>query len=142
MGSVNRRLPQIEMRQVYGQTETVSIALAGARWEVDDRRSIGRPALGIDAVKLVDEAGHTVYTGVPGELLAFVGRRMHIIRLAGENISSYELELMMQNCPLIEDAAVRESIDKRRVPDSIRTHKSFPRTPSGRVIAGELDAAA
>ena len=212
----DRHLPQIEMRQVYGQTETVSIVLAGAPWEVDDRRNIGRPALGIDAVKLVDDTGHTVDTGVPGELLVrgepgrtlmkgywrnptataaaldsdgwlrtgdimqrdsdgrfvFVGRRMHIIRRAGENISSYELELMMQNCPLVEDAAVRaeadevldarlvvhvipaagftesgfsawcrESIGKRGVPDSIRTHKSFPRTPSGRVIARELDTA-
>lgn len=212
----DRHLPQVEMRQVYGQTETVSIVLAGAPWEADDRRTIGRPALGIDAVKLVDDAGSTVDDGAPGELLVrgepgrtlmrgywrnsaatsktldsdgwlrtgdimqreddgrfvFVGRRMHIIRRAGENVSSYELELMMQNCPLIEDAAVRaeedaaldarivvhvipaadftesafsawcrEAIGKRGVPDAIRTHKSFPRTASGRVIARELDAA-
>lgn len=211
----DRHLPQVEMRQVYGQTETVSIVLAGAPWEVDDRRTIGRPALGIDAVKLVDDEGRAVGTGTPGELLVrgepgrtlmkgywrnptattaaldadgwlrtgdimqrehdgrfvFVGRRMHIIRRAGENVSSYELELLMQNCPLIEDAAVRaetdealdarivvhvipgegfsetafsswcrEAIGKRGVPDAIRTHESFPRTPSGRVIARELDA--
>ncbi|WP_124395700.1 class I adenylate-forming enzyme family protein, partial [Rhodococcus wratislaviensis] len=152
----DRHLPQVEMRQVYGQTETVSIVLAGAPWEADDRRTIGRPALGIDAVKLVDETGRAVDTGAPGELLVrgepgrtlmrgywrnptataaaldtdgwlhtgdimqrerngrfvFVGRRMHIIRRAGENVSSYELELLMQNCPLIEDAAVRAEVDE------------------------------
>lgn len=212
----DRHLPQVEMRQVYGQTETVSIVLAGAPWEDDDRRTIGRPALGIDSVKLVDDADNSVDTGVPGELLVrgapgrtlmkgywrnpaataatldsdgwlrtgdimqrepggrfvFVGRRMHIIRRAGENVSSYELELLMQNCPLVHDAAVRaeadetldarivahvvpaegftesafaswcrESIGRRGVPDAIRTHASFPRTPSGRVIARELDTA-
>jgi crotonobetaine/carnitine-CoA ligase len=76
----------------------------------------------------------------------------------------------MQNCPSIEDAAVRaeaddaldarivvpaipaaeftekafsawcrEPIGKRCVSDAVKIHKSFPRTPSGKVIARELD---
>ena len=147
--------PQIEMRQVYGQTETVSAVLGGAPWEPDDRRTIGRPFLGVDAVRLVGDDGATVPDGVPGELwvrgqpgktlmrgyynnpeatastldsegwlrtgdlmtrnaegrFAFVGRRMHMIRRAGENLSIYELELMMQSCPLIEDVSIRAEAD-------------------------------
>jgi crotonobetaine/carnitine-CoA ligase len=148
-------VPSIEMRQVYGQTESVSAVLGGAPWESDDRRTIGRPLLGVDAVKLVDDAGQAVADGTPGELwvkgergrtlmrgywrndeataaaidgegwlrtgdlmtrdgdgrYAFVGRRMHIVRRAGENISTYELEFMMQSCPLIADVAIRAESD-------------------------------
>jgi crotonobetaine/carnitine-CoA ligase len=148
-------VPSIEMRQVYGQTESVSAVLGGAPWETDDRRTIGRPFLGVDAVKLVDDAGQPIADGTPGELwvrgergrtlmrgywrnkeataaaidsdgwlrtgdlmtsdgdgrYAFVGRRMHIVRRAGENISTYELEFMMQSCPLIADVAIRAESD-------------------------------
>lgn len=151
----DRLFPQIEMRQVYGQTESVSAALGGAPWEVDDRKTIGRPFLGVDDVRLVGEDGGPVDLGTPGELwirgipgrtlmrgyyrnpeasartidadgwlktgdwmtldasgrYAFVGRKMHIFRRAGENISVYELELMMQSCPLVEDVAIRAESD-------------------------------
>ncbi len=148
-------VPSIEMRQVYGQTESVSAVLGGAAWETDDRRTIGRPLLGVDAVKLVDDAGQPVADGTQGELwvkgergrtlmrgywrndeateaaidgegwlrtgdlmtrdgdgrYAFIGRRMHLVRRAGENISTYELEFMMQSCPLVADVAIRAESD-------------------------------
>jgi crotonobetaine/carnitine-CoA ligase len=151
----DRLFPDIEMRQVYGQTESVSAVLGGAPWEADDRRTIGRPFLGVDAVRLVSDDGGRVADGQPGELwvrgkpgvtlmrgyhrnpeataatidadgwlrtgdlmtrdadgrYAFVGRRMRILRRAGENISTYELELMMQSCPLVEDVAIRTETD-------------------------------
>ncbi|ABE36239.1 AMP-binding enzyme family protein [Paraburkholderia xenovorans LB400] len=151
----DRLFPQIEMRQVYGQTESVSAVLGGAPWEIDDRRTIGRPFLGVDAVRLVGENGEPVKPGEQGELwvrgergrtlmrgyyqneaataeaidadgwlhtgdymtqdangrFAFVGRRMHIIRRGGENLSVYELELMMQSCPLIEEVAISAEKD-------------------------------
>lgn len=151
----DRLFPQIEMRQVYGQTESVSAVLGDAPWEIDDRRTIGRPFLGVDAVRLVGENGQPVKLGDPGELwvrgergrtlmrgyyrneaataeaidedgwlhtgdymtqdangrFAFVGRRMHIIRRGGENLSVYELELMMQGCPLTEEVAISTEKD-------------------------------
>lgn len=151
----DRLFPGIEMRQVYGQTESVSAVLGGAPWEADDRRTIGRPFLGVDAVRLVGENGQAVEPGEPGELwvrgergrtlmrgyyqnqsatdetidengwlhtgdymtqdadgrFAFVGRRMHIIRRGGENLSIYELELMMQGCPITEEVAITAESD-------------------------------
>ncbi|UUZ62677.1 acyl--CoA ligase [Polaromonas sp. P1-6] len=151
----DKLFPGIEMRQVYGQTETVSAVLGGAPWEVDDRRTIGRPFIGVDSVRLVGDDGGAVEDGKPGELwvrgergrtlmrgyhqnadataaaindegwlrtgdlmvrdahgrFAFVGRRMHIVRRAGENVSVYELEVMMQSCPLISDVAIRAETD-------------------------------
>lgn len=151
----DRLFPRIEMRQVYGQTESVSAVLGGAPWEIDDRRTIGRPFLGVDAVRLVGENGQAVAPGEPGELwvrgepgrtlmrgyyqnqaatdetldpdgwlhtgdymtqdadgrFAFVGRRMHIIRRGGENLSIYELELMMQGCPITEEVAITAETD-------------------------------
>lgn len=127
----------------------------GAPWEVDDRRTIGRPFIGVDSVRLVGDDGGAVEDGKPGELwvrgergrtlmrgyhqnadataaaindegwlrtgdlmvrdahgrFAFVGRRMHIVRRAGENVSVYELEVMMQSCPLISDVAIRAETD-------------------------------
>jgi carnitine-CoA ligase len=41
----------------------------------------------------------------------FRGRRMHIIRRGGENISTYALELDLQSCPLISDVAVTAQED-------------------------------
>lgn len=152
----DRLAPQIEMRQVYGQTESVSAVLGGAPWEADDRKTIGRPFLGVEAVRLVGDDGGPVADGAPGELwvrgrrgrtlmlgyhgdpeatdaaidaegwlrtgdlmtrdrngrFAFVGRRMHIIRRAGENLSIYELEMMMQGCPLIVDVAIKAETDE------------------------------
>src|SRR4029453_496969 len=152
----DRLFPRIEMRQVYGQTESVSAGLGGGPWEPDHRRTIGRPLLGVDAVRLVGEDGGPVADGMPGELwvrgergrtlmrgyfqdpqatvaaiddqgwlrtgdimtrdadgrFAFVGRKMHIVRRAGENLSIYELELMMQSCPFIEDVAIRAETDE------------------------------
>lgn len=151
----SQMFPSIETRQVYGQTETVSAVLGGAPWEPDDHRSIGRPFLGVDAVKLVDEQGQPVPDGAQGELrvkgvrgrtmmggywndpqatsaaiddegwlrtgdlmsrdsngrFIFIGRRMHLVRRAGENISTYALEAMMQGCPLIDDVAIRAETD-------------------------------
>ena len=41
----------------------------------------------------------------------FVGRRMHVVRRGGENVSTYELEVMMQSCPLVTDVAVTAEPD-------------------------------
>jgi crotonobetaine/carnitine-CoA ligase len=151
----DRLVPQIAMRQIYGQTESVSGVLGGAPWEADDRATIGRPFLGVDAVRLVGEGGITVPDGVPGEFwvkgtpgrtlmsgyyqnpdataealvagewlrtgdvmvrhpngrFEFRGRRMHIIRRGGENLSTYALELDLQSCPLVSDVAVTAQED-------------------------------
>lgn len=63
-----RLVPQISMRQIYGQTESVTGVLGGSPWEVDDRVTIGRPLIGVPGVRLVDEAGDDVPDGTPGEL--------------------------------------------------------------------------
>lgn len=206
-------VPHIEMRQIYGQTESVSGVLGGSPWERDDRRTVGRPFLGVDGVLLVDESGAPVPDGTSGELwikgqpgvtimagyrgnpeataetiidgqwlatgdimvregdgrFEFRGRRMHIIRRGGENLSTYALEADLLSCPFVEDVAVkadedpvldavvvahvmpaaafdeasflawcREELGARGVPDHVRVHESFPRTPSGRVVLREL----
>jgi crotonobetaine/carnitine-CoA ligase len=64
----DRLLPQISMRQIYGQTESVTGVLGGSPWEQDDRETIGRPFLGVDAIRLVGEDGDPVGDGLPGEL--------------------------------------------------------------------------
>ena len=64
----DRLLPQISMRQIYGQTESVSGVLGGVAWEPDDRRTIGRPYLGVDEVRLVRDDGSDASDGEPGEL--------------------------------------------------------------------------
>jgi crotonobetaine/carnitine-CoA ligase len=152
----DRLVPQIAMRQIYGQTESVSGVLGGSPWDDDDRKTIGPPFLGVEAVKLVGEAGETVPDGTPGELwvkgvpgrtlmsgyyrnpgataevlvdggwlrtgdvmvrhpngrFEFRGRRMHIIRRGGENLSTYALELDLQACPLVSDVAVTAAADE------------------------------
>jgi crotonobetaine/carnitine-CoA ligase len=149
------RVPQISMRQIYGQTESVTGVLGGAPWEVDDHATIGRPFVGVEAVRLVDENGADAQDGQPGELwvkgtpgatlmlgyftapeataetiveggwlrtgdvmvrhpngrFEFRGRRMHIIRRGGENLSTYALELDLQSCPLVSDVAVTAKED-------------------------------
>lgn len=151
----DRLVPQIVTRQIYGQTESVSGVLGGSPWEADDRATIGRPFLGVEAVRLVDQDGTAVPDGVPGELwvkgvpgrtlmagyyqnpdataealvdgewlrtgdvmarhrsgrFEFRGRRMHIIRRGGENLSTYALELDLQSCPLVSDVAVTAQTD-------------------------------
>lgn len=151
------RFPDIEMRQIYGQTESVTGVLGGSPWDTDDRRAIGRPFVGVPAVRLVTEDGSAAADGEPGELwvkgdpgstlmlgyldapgataealvdgcwlrtgdvmvrhpdgrFEFRGRRMHIIRRGGENISTYALELDLQACPLVSDAAVTAKADDR-----------------------------
>lgn len=152
-------VPGIAMRQIFGQTESVTGVLGGAPWEVDDRRTIGRPFVGVEAVRLVGEDGEDVPDGTPGELwvkgvpgrslmlgyyrapeatteamvladdggcwlrtgdfmvrhvngrFEFRGRRMHIIRRGGENLSTYALELDLQSCPLVSDVAVTAQED-------------------------------
>jgi crotonobetaine/carnitine-CoA ligase len=64
----DRLVPHIAMRQIYGQTESVSGILGGSPWDVDDRATIGRPFLGVEAVKLIGEDGAPVSDGSPGEL--------------------------------------------------------------------------
>lgn len=64
----DRLVPQIQTRQIYGQTESVSGVLGGSPWDVDDRTMIGRPFLGVEEVRLVGADGETVPDGVPGEL--------------------------------------------------------------------------
>ena len=64
----DRLLPQIAMRQIYGQTESVSGVLGGVAWERDDRRTIGRPFLGIDEVRVVRDDGTDAPDGEQGEL--------------------------------------------------------------------------
>ncbi len=61
-------LPGIDTRQIYGQTESVTGVLGGAPWEVDDRRTIGRPFVGVERVRLVGDGGAEVPDGEPGEL--------------------------------------------------------------------------
>lgn len=151
----DRLVPQITMRQIYGQTESVSGVLGGSPWEADDRATIGRPFVGVEAVRLADQDGTAVPDGAPGELwvkgvpgrtlmagyhqdpdataealvggewlrtgdvmvrqpdgrFAFRGRRMHIIRRGGENVSTYALELDLQSCPLVSDVAVTAQSD-------------------------------
>ncbi|GAA4535117.1 class I adenylate-forming enzyme family protein [Pseudonocardia xishanensis] len=154
----DRLLPGIDTRQIYGQTESVTGVLGGAPWEVDDRRTIGRPFVGVERVRLVDESGADAADGEPGELwvrgipgrslmlgyadapdataetlvgddtgawlrtgdvmvrhpdgrFEFRGRRMHIIRRGGENLSTYALELDMQSCPLVDDVAITARAD-------------------------------
>jgi crotonobetaine/carnitine-CoA ligase len=148
-------VPQISMRQIYGQTESVTGVLGGAPWEIDDRSTIGRPFVGVEAVRLADESGSDVRDGEPGELwvkgtpgttlmlgyfeapdataetivdggwlrtgdvmvrhpngrFEFRGRRMHIIRRGGENLSTYALEIDLQSCPLVSDVAVTSEED-------------------------------
>lgn len=152
----DRLVPQIHMRQIYGQTESVTGVLGGAPWEDDDRATIGRPFLGVEEVRLVDDDGHDVPDGHPGELrvkgvpgrtlmlgyhqqpdvtvrtvvdgrwlrtgdqmirhpggrFEFRGRAMHIIRRAGENLSTYTLETDLRSCPLITDVAVSACDDE------------------------------
>ncbi|SEO98255.1 class I adenylate-forming enzyme family protein [Amycolatopsis saalfeldensis] len=64
----DRLVPQVHMRQIYGQTESVTGVLGGAPWEADDRVTIGRPFLGVDRVKLVRPDGAEAADGEPGEL--------------------------------------------------------------------------
>jgi crotonobetaine/carnitine-CoA ligase len=64
----DRLVPQIATRQIYGQTESVSGVLGGSPWEADDRATIGRPFLGVEAVRLAGQDGTAVPDGEPGEL--------------------------------------------------------------------------
>jgi crotonobetaine/carnitine-CoA ligase len=145
-----RLLPQVHMRQIFGQTESVTGIMGGSPWDIDDRVTIGRPFVGVDGVRVVDDQGRDVADGEPGEVwvkgvpgrtlmlgyyqdplatdealvdgqwlrtgdimvrhsdgrFEFRGRRMHIIRRGGENLSTYALELDYQSCPLVRDVAV------------------------------------
>jgi crotonobetaine/carnitine-CoA ligase len=151
----DRLLPHIQMRQIYGQTESVSGVIGGSPWEADDRVSIGRPFLGIEGIRVVHQDGRDVPDGEPGEVwikgvpgrslmlgyfrdpdatatalvdgswlrtgdimvrlpngrLEFRGRKAHIIRRGGENLSTYALELDYQDCPLVRDVAVTTQQD-------------------------------
>jgi carnitine-CoA ligase len=60
-------LPQVHMRQIYGQTESVAGVIGGTPWETDDRATLGRPYLGVEAVRLVGPDGEDVPDGEPGE---------------------------------------------------------------------------
>jgi crotonobetaine/carnitine-CoA ligase len=146
----DRLVPGVHMRQIYGQTESVTGVLGGAPWETDDRATIGRPFLGVEEVRVVRDDGTPAPDGEPGELwvrgnpgvslmlgyldapdataetlvdgrwlrtgdvmvrhpsgrFEFRGRGMHIIRRGGENLSTYALEIDLQSCPLVQDAAV------------------------------------
>ncbi|MCE0767027.1 acyl--CoA ligase [Pseudonocardia kujensis] len=64
----DRLVPGVHMRQIYGQTESVTGVLRGAPWESDDRATIGRPFLGVDGVRLVRDDGSDAPDGEPGEL--------------------------------------------------------------------------
>ena len=64
----DRLVPGVHMRQIYGQTESVTGVLGSAPWEVDDREVIGRPFLGVEAVRVVREDGTEAADGEPGEL--------------------------------------------------------------------------
>ncbi|WP_105034173.1 class I adenylate-forming enzyme family protein [Cryobacterium aureum] len=171
------RFATIEMRQIYGQTESVTGVLGGSPWETDDRIAIGRPLVGVPGVRLVGDDGEDVDDGEPGELwvrgkpgstlmlgyldapeataetlidgewlrtgdimvrqadgrFQFRGRRMHIIRRGGENLSTYALELDLQACPLVTDVAVTAKADDRLdalvvahvIPDTGYTEQGF-----------------
>jgi crotonobetaine/carnitine-CoA ligase len=64
----DRLVPDVHMRQIYGQTESVTGVLGGAPWETDDRATIGRPFLGVDEVRVVRDDGTDAPDGEPGEL--------------------------------------------------------------------------
>jgi crotonobetaine/carnitine-CoA ligase len=64
----DRLVPGIHMRQIYGQTESVTGVLGGSPWESDDRATIGRPFLGVDGVRVVRDDGSDAPDGEPGEL--------------------------------------------------------------------------
>jgi carnitine-CoA ligase len=61
-------VPGIDMRQIYGQTESVTGVLGGAPWETDDRVTIGRPFLGVEAVRILRPDGTDAEALEPGEL--------------------------------------------------------------------------
>lgn len=63
----DRLLPQVHMRQIYGQTESVSGVIGTSPWETDDRATLGRPYLGVEAIRLVGADGTDVPDGEPGE---------------------------------------------------------------------------
>ncbi len=46
-----------------------------------------------------------------GGRFEFRGRKMHIIRRGGENLSTYALEVDLQSCPLVSDVAVTSRED-------------------------------
>jgi carnitine-CoA ligase len=64
----DRLLPHVHMRQIYGQTESVSGVIGTGPWETDDRATLGRPYLGVEGVRLVGADGREVPDGEPGEL--------------------------------------------------------------------------
>lgn len=64
----DRLVPQIHMRQIYGQTESVTGILGSAPWETDDRKTIGRPFRGVEQVRVVRSDGTDADDGEPGEL--------------------------------------------------------------------------
>lgn len=63
----DRLLPQIHMRQIYGQTESVSGVIGTSPYETDDRATLGRPYIGVEAIRLVGPDGSDVPDGEPGE---------------------------------------------------------------------------
>lgn len=65
-----RKRYKVELRQLYGMTETVAIPLMNPVEDLEDHISIGREACGYSVV-LRDEEGHEVASGEEGEITVY-----------------------------------------------------------------------
>jgi crotonobetaine/carnitine-CoA ligase len=90
----DRLVPDIHMRQIYGQTESVTAVLGGAPWESDDRHTIGRPFLGVEPVRLVGPDGNDVPDGESGELWV-QGRPGHTLMRGYHNAPDATAETLL-----------------------------------------------
>lgn len=75
----------------------------------------GRPA----ATEEVVEPDGSLHTGDVGQLtkdgsLYFLGRRKDTIKVSGHTVAPREVELVVKNCPLVDDAIVVGAPDDRR----------------------------
>jgi len=65
-------LPNVRLVSFFAMTEVGGVTSLSHEEQFDHAASIGRPTPGVE-VRLVDDAGNTVKTGEPGELLVRVG---------------------------------------------------------------------
>jgi acyl-CoA synthetase (AMP-forming)/AMP-acid ligase II len=66
-------LPDVRLVSFFAMTEVGGVTSLSHEEQFDHAASIGRPTPGVE-VRLVDDAGHDVKTGEPGEMLVRVGQ--------------------------------------------------------------------